>query len=180
MRLRDPYQEPLEVLAIDDEVVFLGEGPVGFSMTPQAARSTFHNLAATLIGLRICRVDAPQPCVILVVEDEPLTREVAAAVLEDAGYKVIVAAGARAALTALEDGATVNLLFTDIQMPGGVDGIELARLVRDRWPAMPLLVTSGQETPAPAKLPPGGRFVPKPYVPADILRHVDELIAERA
>jgi len=65
-------------------------------------------------------------------------------------------------------------------MPGAFDGLQLAQLVGDRWPAIRLLVTSGEPIRARKGLPAGGRFLPKPYAAADVLRHVGELTAAPA
>jgi CheY-like chemotaxis protein len=146
--------------------VFLGAGAVNFSMTLAAARRTLDVLISVL----------RTPPVVLMVEDEPLVREMGVTILEAAGYVVITAGTAEEALRALEAGAQVHLVFTDIQMPGDFDGLELARRVSDRWPAIPLLIASGrslEERGLPAK----GRFLPKPYIAADVLRHVGELTA---
>jgi CheY-like chemotaxis protein len=180
MRTRDPYDRPLRITVIGDELVFLGEGPVNFAMTREAAALTLENLIKALAGLpEPTAVHAPEPArgVILLVEDEPLVREVTVAVLEEAGYAVIPADGPRQALLALEARGEIHLLFTDVQMPGEIDGLELAHLVRRRWPRVRLLVTSGQYPVAAEELPAGGRFLSKPYVAADVLRQVDELLA---
>jgi len=176
MRPIDPYNEPLRVNAIDEEVVFLGQGPVNFTMTRSAARLTLHHLAEALL-IRRSRSSAAARTVVLLVEDEPLVREIGVMLLEDAGYAVIATDGPKAALLALEAGDEIHLLFTDIHMPGELDGLQLARLVQDRWPSIPLLVTSGRAPPSPDALPSGGRFLAKPYAAADVLRHVDELTA---
>ncbi|HEY0436419.1 MAG TPA: response regulator [Phenylobacterium sp.] len=180
MPLRDPYDRPLRIIPIDGELVFLGEGPVQFSMTPMAAAATLRNLAKALADLPAGDPPAEPEAtklVVLVVEDEPLVRRVAAAMLEEAGYAVIQADGPRQALLALEARGEIHLLFTDIQLPGEVDGLELALLVRSRWPQVGLLVTSGHHDAAPERLPEGGRFLAKPYARADVLREVEELVA---
>jgi two-component system, response regulator PdtaR len=113
---------------------------------------------------------------ILVVEDEGAIREASACELEDAGYAVLEAAGAREALAVLESGAAVAVLFTDVNMPGELDGLDLARLVHDRWPRVQLLVTSGGAKVGPADLPDDGRFISKPYS----LRRMCSLVGELA
>ena len=113
--------------------------------------------------------------VVLLVEDELLVRDVATAVLEEAGYVVIAADGPKAALLELETGQRIDLMFTDLHMPGGVDGLQLASLVRDRWPQIGLLLTSGRPPLSLDALPAGGHFVCKPYGAAEVLRHLDEL-----
>jgi CheY-like chemotaxis protein len=100
---------------------------------------------------------------ILVVEDELLLRLMAVDIVENAGFEALSAATADEALCILEARADVRLVFTDIQMPGSMDGLGLAHAVRDRWPPVELIVTSGR-THIPAKdLPDGGRFFAKPY-----------------
>jgi len=79
--------------------------------------------------------------VILVVEDEILVRLTAVAIAEDAGFEVLSATTADEALSVLEARADVRLVFTDVQMPGSMDGLRLAHAVRDRWPPVELIVT---------------------------------------
>jgi two-component system, response regulator PdtaR len=122
----------------------------------------------------LCMSEAEQPLV-LVVEDEELLRLHAANLLEDHGYRVIEAANAAAALKVLETRNDVRLLFTDIQMPGRIDGMDLARQVHARWPNVLLLITSGQILPTRAEIPDDGRFVAKPYRSYELLAHVDDL-----
>jgi CheY-like chemotaxis protein len=81
---------------------------------------------------------------ILVVEDEPLLRLMAVDIVEDAGFEALSAATADEALAILETRADVRLVFTDVQMPGSMDGLRLAHAVRDRWPPVELIVTSGR------------------------------------
>ncbi len=101
---------------------------------------------------------------ILVVEDEPFLLEVAISVVQDAGFEALAAASADEALAILETSANdVRLVFTDIQMPGPMDGLQLAHAVRKRWPPVALIVTSGRRQFGPGDLPDGGRFIAKPY-----------------
>jgi CheY-like chemotaxis protein len=100
---------------------------------------------------------------ILVVEDEPLLRLLAVDIVEDAGFAALSAATADEALAILEARADVRLVFTDIQMPGSMDGLRLAHAVRDRWPPVELIVTSGRGHIPANDLPDRGRFFPKPY-----------------
>jgi|HubBroStandDraft_5_1064220.scaffolds.fasta_scaffold18756_3 CheY-like chemotaxis protein len=119
--------------------------------------------------------DAMHPLA-LVVDDEELLRMYAAGVLEDHGFKVVEAENAAAALNALEANSNVRLLFTDIQMPGKLNGMDLAREVHARWPDVLLVITSGQTRPNPADIPDDGRFIKKPYRAADLLSEVDDLM----
>lgn len=81
---------------------------------------------------------------ILVVEDETLIRMVGAEILEDAGFDVLEAADADEALRILQAHDDVLLLFSDVDMPGSMDGLDLARVVHERWPDIRLLLTSGR------------------------------------
>ena len=105
---------------------------------------------------------------VLIVEDEPLVRLCAAQTVEDAGYEVIEAADADEAIAILESRRDIRVIFTDIHMPGSIDGLKLAHAVRDRWPPIKIIVTSGREKIGPQDLPDGGRFFAKPYDPAEI------------
>lgn len=117
-----------------------------------------------------------QPLV-LVVEDEPLVRMVAAEGLNDAGFEVIEAASADDALRILDERDDVGVVFTDVDMPGAVDGVELARLVHERWPELRIVITSGQSKLSSADIPDEGRFVPKPYMPTQVAQLISEMTA---
>jgi CheY-like chemotaxis protein len=101
--------------------------------------------------------------VILVVEDELLIRLMAVAIVEGAGFEALSAATADEALSILEVRADVRLVFTDVHMPGSMDGLKLAHAVRDRWPPVELIVTSGHRHVRADDLPDRGRFFAKPY-----------------
>jgi two-component system, response regulator PdtaR len=118
---------------------------------------------------------APEP-LILVVEDQEILRLYAADLLEEHGFRVVEAQNAAAALKVLETRNDVRLLFTDIQMPGALDGMDLAREVHQRWPRVLLVITSGQKKPTEAEIPDHGRFVAKPYRAAELLGQVDDMI----
>ena len=117
---------------------------------------------------------------ILIVEDEVLIRQLSVDQLEMAGYDVLEAGSAAEAITILESGADITVLFTDVNMPGDLDGLELARLVHDRWPNIQLLVTSGGGRVAPGDVPDDGRFMPKPYSLNQMKALVDELLQKAA
>jgi CheY-like chemotaxis protein len=102
-------------------------------------------------------------CVVLVVEDEPLVRMGAVAIAQEAADKVYEAANADEAIEVLERNPDVTLLFTDIDMPGTVDGLELAEIVHERWPHIRLIVTSGRVKLPNDEVPDDGRFIGKPY-----------------
>lgn len=95
---------------------------------------------------------------VLVVEDDPLVLLSAVAMIEDAGYDVLEAANADEAIALLEDHPQIRVVFTDIEMPGSMDGLKLAAYVRDRWPPVAIIVTSGRILPGEGLLPAGRRF----------------------
>ena len=105
---------------------------------------------------------------VLIVEDEPLVRFCAVQTVEEAGFAVIEAANADEAIAILESRRDIRVVFTDIHMPGSMDGLKLAHAVRDRWPPIKIIVTSGRDRIGPRDLPDGGRFFAKPYDPGAI------------
>jgi two-component system, response regulator PdtaR len=113
---------------------------------------------------------------ILVVEDEMLIRVMGVENLADAGFHVLEAGNADEAVAVLEQADSVQLMFTDINMPGSMDGFALAELVHRRWPDIRLLLTSGNERPQVNDLPDEGRFVPKPYRFDHIVREIKDLV----
>jgi CheY-like chemotaxis protein len=115
--------------------------------------------------------------VILIVEDELLIRRNAVEMIEEAGFEVVEAANADEAIAILEGRLDITVVFTDIQMPGSMDGLKLAAAVRDRWPPIKIVATSGQVRLGPDDLPEGGRFLPKPYGPVEIMKTLRELVA---
>jgi CheY-like chemotaxis protein len=115
--------------------------------------------------------------VVLIVEDELLIRLYAADMLEEAGYRVIEASNADEAIKFLETRTDIRFIFTDIDMPGSMDGLKLAAAVRDRWPPVKIIVTSGHRFPKESDMPAGGRFLPKPYQSSDIVGALEALAA---
>jgi CheY-like chemotaxis protein len=101
--------------------------------------------------------------VILVVEDEALVRMLAALVAEDNGLEALSAATADEAIKILESRSDIRLVFTDVSMPGSMNGLKLAHAVRGRWPPVELLVTSALSNVTAKDLPERGRFLAKPY-----------------
>lgn len=115
---------------------------------------------------------------VLVVEDEPLIRMDVVDQLEDEGYRVFEAATADQAIGILEDEPSIRLLFTDIDMPGSMDGLKLAAAVRDRWPPVKIVVTSGHRSIDVADLPDGSIFFSKPYRHKAVVASFRELLAD--
>lgn len=101
--------------------------------------------------------------VVLVVEDESLLRMDSAEMIEEAGFEVVQAGNADEAIVILRMRSDIGVVFTDIQMPGSMDGLKLARFVRDRWPPIKIVATSGLVAVGDGDLPDGGIFLPKPY-----------------
>ena len=115
--------------------------------------------------------------VILIVEDEVLIRLHAAQIIEEAGFDAIEASNADEAIAILEARRDITVLFTDIQMPGSMDGLKLAAAVKGRWPPIKIVATSGLVDVRPDDLPEGGRFLPKPYDPVLLTATLRELAA---
>jgi CheY-like chemotaxis protein len=108
---------------------------------------------------------------VLVVEDEMILRMRAVDIVEDAGFNPVEAVNADQAISILESRSDIALLFTDIQMPGSMDGLKLAHAVHDRWPSIKIILVSGQVKPSDAERPTDSRFFGKPL-------GVDQIIAE--
>jgi CheY-like chemotaxis protein len=113
--------------------------------------------------------------VVLVVEDEFLIRMHAAEMIEDAGFDVVEASNADEAVAILEARLDIAVVFTDIQMPGSMDGLKLAKAVRNRWPPIHIVATSGFVDVRTGDLPDGGRFLPKPYSSTQVIDALHEL-----
>ncbi len=112
---------------------------------------------------------------VLVVEDEAFVRNIAVSVLDSLGYDVLEASDGRNALSVLHDNSDVDLLFTDVVMPGGMSGFELAVEARQYRRDLKILYTSGNSEKAALGGPPGellGELLPKPYVPATLARKI--------
>jgi len=105
----------------------------------------------------------PRKIVILVVEDEPMQRMMAVDLVEEAGFDVVEASNADEALIILEERSDIRIVFTDVDMPGSLDGLKLAAVIRDRWPPIEIVITSGKAAGRDGDLPERGVFFPKPY-----------------
>jgi len=100
---------------------------------------------------------------VLVVEDEPITRMDVVEQLEEGGFKVFEAPDADRAIKILEANPAIRILFTDVDMPGSMDGLKLAAAVRNRWPPIKIVVASGLRKINMDALPDNSRFFSKPY-----------------
>jgi CheY-like chemotaxis protein len=114
--------------------------------------------------------------VVLIVEGDPLLRMLAVEVVEEAGFVVLEAGNADEAVALLESHPDISLLFTDIDMPGSMDGLKLAHAVRDRWPPVKILVVSGKVRVQPCELPSNSYFVGKPYQTAAMVAELRSLV----
>lgn len=116
----------------------------------------------------------PEPPTILVVEDEPEERFLAATLLEEAGFKVVEAETAERALAILrEQGETIDVVFSDVRTPGPIGGFELARVIGVTWPRVHVILTSGDAGDQPSDLRMSATFVKKPWRALDILTLVE-------
>lgn len=114
---------------------------------------------------------------VLIVEDEPLIRMEAVDMIEDAGFRVYDAASADAAVVLLERHNDIGILFTDIDMPGSMDGFQLATFVNIRWPLIAIVIASGIVDYKNMELPEGASFFPKPYPTDRITKALSEIVA---
>jgi CheY-like chemotaxis protein len=114
---------------------------------------------------------------VLVVEDEILIRMDITTFLEDEGFIVHEAADADEAIAILHANSDIRVMFTDIDMPGTMDGLKLAAAVRDRWPPVQIIVTSGHRQLSDDLLPVQGRFFSKPYDHSRVIAAIREMVA---
>ncbi len=116
------------------------------------------------------------PAVVLVVEDEMLLRMRAVDMVEDAGFASVEAVDADEAVAILESRSDIALLFTDIQMPGSMDGLGLAHAVHKRWPPIKIILVSGQLKPATIDIPANSRFFGKPLKAGEMIAQIQDMI----
>ncbi|HEY8566135.1 MAG TPA: response regulator [Beijerinckiaceae bacterium] len=122
------------------------------------------------------RRTTPHVSTVLLVEDEPLVREVATDILHEAGFRVIEAATADEAFETLKHRSDVQAVFTDVDMPGSINGFEFARLVHQGWPDLAVVVSSGKMRPQAQDLPPKAVFLPKPFRPDTMVGQLRQLL----
>jgi CheY-like chemotaxis protein len=118
------------------------------------------------------------PAIVLIVEDEIMLRMRAVDIVEDAGYTPIEALDADEAVEILESRSDIALMCTDIQMPGSMDGLGLARTVHERWPSIKIIVMSGQLYPQNIDLPPCSRFFGKPLEAGQMIAEMRSMIGQ--
>jgi two-component system, response regulator PdtaR len=146
-------------------------------MTPHAQIILFIDMMDAVANRHVANIPGP---VILIVEDDPLLRMLAVEFVKEAGFDALEAAGADQAIAILESRSEIAVLFTDIDMPGSMDGPELARMVSNRWPAIEILIASGHIRLPQSALPPNGRFLGKPYCAAAMIAELHSLLGHAA
>jgi DNA-binding NtrC family response regulator len=121
--------------------------------------------------------DGLSKIVVLIVEDEPLLRMNTVDMVEDAGFEAVSAGNARQAMQVLEDRQDIRIILSDIDMPPGMDGMELVAIVRNRWPPIDIILVSGQIASAAVHLPERGLFFSKPYRSGDLVAAMTRMAA---
>src|SRR3984957_5599122 len=117
---------------------------------------------------------------VLIVEDEMILRMRAVDIVEDAGFCPVEAVNADQAIAILESRSDISLLFTDIQMPGSIDGLKLAHAVHERWPSIKIILVSGQVMPSEAERPADSRFFGKPLGVEQMVGELQAMVGEGA
>jgi CheY-like chemotaxis protein len=123
-------------------------------------------------------VHSSVPAVVLIVEDEMLLRMRAVDMVEDAGYTSVEAVDADQAVAILESRSDIALIFTDIQMPGSMDGLGLAHSVHKRWPPIKIILVSGQLKLSESDIPPNSRFFGKPLQANQMIAEMQDMIGK--
>ncbi len=118
--------------------------------------------------------------VVLIVEDTALIRMLAVELLEEAGFETVEAESADEAIAILQRRADIQLVLTDVQMPGTMDGVKLSHYIRDRWPPVLLVVASGKAIVEESQLPAGARFFTKPYDGAELIDAISGMLGGQA
>jgi two-component sensor histidine kinase/FixJ family two-component response regulator len=123
---------------------------------------------------------SPEVPNVLIVEDEMVLRMRAVDIVEDAGFRSVEAVNADEAISILESRSDISLLFTDIQMPGSMDGLKLAHAVHHRWPAIKIILVSGRADPSDAERPAESRFFAKPLSVGRMIAELRDMVGEGA
>ncbi len=151
-----------------------GEGTTVMLYLPRASSAVA--LAAVAATVPPPPLSAREQAEVLVVEDNPEVAEVSVALLQTLGYGVTQVDSAQAALEALATGSSFDLVFSDVVMPGGMSGVELARLLRNRYPRLPVLLTTGYSMAAQEAGKEGFPILPKPYRPTALQAQIRDLL----
>ena len=116
--------------------------------------------------------------IVLVVEDEPILRMAAVDLVEDAGFMAIEATDATDAIRILETRPDIRIVFSDIDMPRGIDGMKLAAAIRERWPPIHIILTSGHLHASDVDLPVDSVFFAKPYDERRVVEQLHKMSAQ--
>jgi CheY-like chemotaxis protein len=122
-------------------------------------------------------ISTSSKAVVLIVEDEYLLRMNAVDMLEQAGFETVEAHNADEAISILQQRKDIRVVFTDIEMPGSLDGLKLAHAIRDRWPPIEIILTSGKHRLSADQIPARGQFIPKPYSGDAVVSAVRDFVA---
>jgi two-component sensor histidine kinase len=147
------------------------------AMSEQLARADQFRLRKKSPAIMVFH-QTPVPPKVLVAEDEMMLRMRAVDIVEDAGFTAIEAVNADEALAILESRSDIELLFTDIQMPGSMDGLKLAHAVHKRWPSIKIILVSGKLTPTEVEKPAHSRFFEKPLEVRQMIAEMQEMIGQ--
>ncbi len=142
-----------------------------------SGRSGIFSGSANFVDLGVVKMPCPNR-VILVVEDTAVIRLLAVELLVQAGFEVLEAECADEAIQILQGRPDIHLVFTDVNMPGTMDGIRLSHYIRDRWPPVKLVVASGQAIVDESHLPTGARFFAKPYHGGELVEAIIAMLPE--
>lgn len=113
---------------------------------------------------------------VLIVEEEPLQRLMAVDLVEEAGFEALAVASADDAVHVLGVRPDIRVVFTDVDMPGGMDGMKLAAMIRYRWPPIELIIASGRRAPRLDEIPARGLCFAKPYKRSEIMVAVQRMV----
>jgi CheY-like chemotaxis protein len=150
-------------------------GAFEYSVWASAQADRGGSLKEAVVALMATSPTRSSP-IVLVVEDEMLLRMRAVDMVQDAGYTSIEAVDADQALAMLESRSDIALLFTDIQMPGSMDGLELAHAVHKRWPPIKIILVSGQLRLSTVEIPLHSRFFGKPLISGEMIAEMRDMI----
>lgn len=117
---------------------------------------------------------------LLIVEDEPLLRVLITDILVDHGFTVLEAGNANEAIEILNSASDIQIMLTDVRMPGAMDGIELARRVSHGRPEIGILIMSAWIYPRAEAIPEGARFIAKPYLPTSLIAEIEAMLSHGA
>src|SRR5882724_9684865 len=165
------FQPWLEIMQVKSFSFFrIGTEPSRtFVLNPRSLSSGGSNIGRLAMGQQ-----KPLRATALIVEDDPMQRQMICRLLEESDYDVIQCESAEAAQFVLErNGGSLWLMITDVKLAGQMDGVELAHIAKEHVPDLEVIVTSGK--PLRQALPEGAKFWSKPWVPLDVIREAERM-----